>query len=391
MASETPNYQLLKPDPNDFYDVNVANTNMDKIDTILKQLASAIASGATAEQIEELGNAIGNLEGLETETKTNLVAAINSLKQTISSHLAETATDEVRPHGMGTAAGKDVQASTRDESTGRLMQVGAFGLGGGSIGENGDLNTFLGYTNKFFWAGSGSGDGLANTPGNLYGHGIQFVRAGEEGSSRTQLFTDNGAGDKSMWFRGWSGSQWGPWFELFHEGNQPKLRVNNDVVEYLDDNTWKPISKGGLLPGFNGLLYYSGEEHIQFDVGYKTGTATQSKNADCLLLQPSSSTGECAYVTSIEVDLTNVNTLKVDWEQSYADNNTYSYLIVSTSKTGNFETYNARTYVRGQFARKIDTLDVSNLTGTYYIRVAARRLDTASSSPSHKIYRIWGE
>lgn len=37
MANETP-YKLMKPTENEFYDIEVANNNMDKIDTELKNL-----------------------------------------------------------------------------------------------------------------------------------------------------------------------------------------------------------------------------------------------------------------------------------------------------------------------------------------------------------------
>ena len=35
MATNTPNYNLIKPDPSDYYDIAVFNDNADKIDTAL--------------------------------------------------------------------------------------------------------------------------------------------------------------------------------------------------------------------------------------------------------------------------------------------------------------------------------------------------------------------
>lgn len=105
--TETPNYQLLKPGQDDFYNISVPNENMDKIDTVLKQLADAIAGSTTQEQIEELETAIGDLATLETEVKTSLVAAVNELKQKHAAHLAESVSDGV--HGMGSIASQEYE------------------------------------------------------------------------------------------------------------------------------------------------------------------------------------------------------------------------------------------------------------------------------------------
>ena len=44
VASETTNYGLVKPAGNDYYDIGVANGNMDKVDTALKANADAAAT-----------------------------------------------------------------------------------------------------------------------------------------------------------------------------------------------------------------------------------------------------------------------------------------------------------------------------------------------------------
>lgn len=46
MATETPNYHLVKPDVNDFYDIGVPNGNMDLLDAELKARAEAYAAHA---------------------------------------------------------------------------------------------------------------------------------------------------------------------------------------------------------------------------------------------------------------------------------------------------------------------------------------------------------
>ncbi|MGE7115088.1 hypothetical protein ACQKIM_27675, partial [Lysinibacillus sp. NPDC047702] len=61
MAEQTPNYNLTKPDINEFYDVEVQNNNMDIIDTAIK--------------------------GLENDKANS--EDLTSLEQTVTEHLAE--------------------------------------------------------------------------------------------------------------------------------------------------------------------------------------------------------------------------------------------------------------------------------------------------------------
>lgn len=53
MAEQTTNYNLVKPDPTEFYDVAVQNGNMDAIDTALKGLADNKADGTDLTQLQE--------------------------------------------------------------------------------------------------------------------------------------------------------------------------------------------------------------------------------------------------------------------------------------------------------------------------------------------------
>lgn len=67
MASETTNYQLVKPDPEEFYDVMVPNKNMDKIDAALNALSEALG-------------------GIDLAT---LSQAISDVDSRVTTHLAE--------------------------------------------------------------------------------------------------------------------------------------------------------------------------------------------------------------------------------------------------------------------------------------------------------------
>lgn len=76
MPVNTPNYNLVKPSAEEFYDVNVPNANMDKIDAALKALSDALG-------------------GIDL---TTLSEAINAVDNKVTEHLD----DKENPHGVTT-------------------------------------------------------------------------------------------------------------------------------------------------------------------------------------------------------------------------------------------------------------------------------------------------
>lgn len=101
MPTNTTNYNLVKPTEEEFYDVNVQNNNMDILDSALRTLQNAIASGATEEELLELqriftahirGNASTEekghvqLDDSTNSTSTNKAAtpnAVNKLRKSL--------------------------------------------------------------------------------------------------------------------------------------------------------------------------------------------------------------------------------------------------------------------------------------------------------------------
>ena len=81
----TPNYNLNKPDGNDYAKIEFLNANADIIDEELKRISKAIGNGSTGNDIlsrlDTLETKVGNLNNLETTQKANLVAAINEVRQ----------------------------------------------------------------------------------------------------------------------------------------------------------------------------------------------------------------------------------------------------------------------------------------------------------------------
>ena len=159
------------------------------------------------------------------------------------------------------------------------------------------------------------------------------------------------------------------------------------------------VDENGKLSTLDGNIYYfEGNENTTLTGGWVEGasqsTGNQSKQADHLYLESSSSSIALrTYVTDTLVDLSDINVLKIDWENIGASNvNNYSAFVVSTSKSADQAMYDARILAQNLFSRKIDELDVSMLTGSYYVRVHARDGGSSVNIPSIvKCFKIWGE
>lgn len=101
----TTNYKLKKPEGTDYAKIASLNENADIIDAELKRISDNIAGGATQQDLEDLETLVGLLSDLQTDVKTSIVAAINSLKATITEHLAES---KVSAHKAKNIALEDV-------------------------------------------------------------------------------------------------------------------------------------------------------------------------------------------------------------------------------------------------------------------------------------------
>lgn len=90
----TPNYNLNKPEGNDYAKIESLNVNADIIDAELKSLNDAIGSGTGGDTIlarlKRLEEYVGNLANLETTQKANLVAAINEVRRNLMGHIDNT-------------------------------------------------------------------------------------------------------------------------------------------------------------------------------------------------------------------------------------------------------------------------------------------------------------
>ena len=133
----------------------------------------------------------------------------------------------------------------------------------------------------------------------------------------------------------------------------------------------------GLAYRFEGsnAVYKEGMEAVEFVEGYSDNTGTLSKESDHLFLSTFSDVSIYAairtYVIDEPIDLTNVNEITVDWELSgYGTYNLYyAKLCVSTIKMGSLGDYDKSLEINGDNPRTEQVLDVSDLSGEYYLRL----------------------
>jgi hypothetical protein len=117
-------------------------------------------------------------------------------------------------------------------------------------------------------------------------------------------------------------------------------------------------------PDAQGYIYKEGENSDKWVRGYSTYGSYSNiiKNADNI--QVSASDWEYG------VDLTSINSIEIDWRGTLTGSFGNAALVVSTNKIASLGTYNARILKTNvSFSRLIETLNVSGLSGEYYIRV----------------------
>ena len=124
-----------------------------------------------------------------------------------------------------------------------------------------------------------------------------------------------------------------------------------------------------------GYIYNGSTYNPIWVNGYSIGDGSQYLYTDSIYLNADHvrETSERSYVTDNPVDLTCINSIVIDWENiGWDGENNKSYLVVSaSSKFGSYNNNDINLERIKSFTRRIDTIDVSTLTGTYYIRIHA--------------------
>lgn len=102
MSTKTANIQLIKPDENDFYDISVQNTNMDKIDTELKKYSDHVSNTVSHITSEERTKWNAKLDSSGTVSKATSDGSGNNIVNTYAtkSTVAEHTSNKNNPHGV---------------------------------------------------------------------------------------------------------------------------------------------------------------------------------------------------------------------------------------------------------------------------------------------------
>ena len=140
-------------------------------------------------------------------------------------------------------------------------------------------------------------------------------------------------------------------------------------------------------------LYNYGVELVAWVVGASSFTGSQSKEADHLYLTCREPAGEDhayrTYVTDEPVGLTSYSALHVEWEAP-TGGSPNAWLVASTVKLGSPWTYDAQVTKAGTgWAKRTDSVDISALSGDYYVRVHLVNSDSAWAYL--KVYKVWLE
>ena len=122
MSTNTPNYNLEKPDANEFYDVNVQNDNLDAIDQALKDNSDAAAANTqSASDNEDSINALAQTAAANAQAISDNAEAISDTAQTVSLHEQNAAQ---MASGIDLSAG-DVTLASGDYYKGLLVVAAA--------------------------------------------------------------------------------------------------------------------------------------------------------------------------------------------------------------------------------------------------------------------------
>ena len=195
------------------------------------------------------------------------------------------------------------------------------------------------------------------------------------------------AGD--VWFS--TGSQSNFPFNALKKGG---LYVYGQAVFQYDGSAWQAVTAkiwyGGAWVDWMLYLYKAGNECTGVTggiVGTQTTNASVTKNVDSikLALANVASGGSCAISTANKIDMTTLQTLHVYASVGYVQGTTR--LIASNQQ---FVANGGASLVLTANTVNTFALDVSGLTGRYYVGLTLTRVGS-NQSPTTYLYDMWAE
>lgn len=179
-----------------------------------------------------------------------------------------------------------------------------------------------------------------------------------------------------------------------------KAQVN--ITTILKDIQKGSVNIGGVLKVFYEALWYLynlGVEAVTFIQGYTSSVSSiyrsYTKYTGYMELKSAYANTVACQIgcsTNVVIDITKYKTVYVDWED-YASGNGAgnARLVISTTSTDSAGVNVTASLIHSDhFTRQIESLDISQLTGLYYIRLHSAS-SVSSSNCYLKIYKIWFE
>ena len=146
------------------------------------------------------------------------------------------------------------------------------------------------------------------------------------------------------------------------------------------------------------ILYNEGTQVVPLNASYSLGSnGTVNFNSNHIYLSAGAfdtAANERSIRTTSMISLTGVKKIYIDWNGSSSGIAQVIALIVTTTATATYTTNNAVLSVASpNFARRIDSLDVTALSCNYYVKVHARDSRTVSglNTCSTNVYAIYLE
>lgn len=177
-----------------------------------------------------------------------------------------------------------------------------------------------------------------------------------------------------VWIK--SGSGGDPNFDALKGKNWIFLypRFTKQVVNGVwVDKTAKVYLSGAWKDLWDGTLYDSGNQYDSFTGGWLASSddtvnyvAFQSDKIQ--FFNTGGTTMPVAIYTKKKIDVSNFNTLQIEWNLSRDKD--VKFGLTNSNTTGNAPSFTASTTVTGT-GSKVSTLDISSATGEFYVSVTA--------------------
>ena len=158
-------------------------------------------------------------------------------------------------------------------------------------------------------------------------------------------------------------------------------------------------TRRGKAQEIDPLLFYDeGNENISvtggWGVGYTDGNGTQTKESNHLYFAVNGTVENFrTYVTNNAINMTNINSISFEYEINLiSGNGNYSYSGIAETRDEKWQAAFVRPQSQNQsLARGVYTLDVSGVSGNFYVKCTALYSSGTSGSLTMKVHRVWGE